>query len=101
AVKSSELRSGIFVVLAVVALTILIFSVGNFRSRLKSSSRYVTYVGNVKFLRTHDPVTFGGFKIGDIKSIEVAPERHGMVKITIDIDEDIPVREDSVITVKQ
>ena len=101
AVKSSELRSGIFVVLAMVALTILIFSVGNFRARFKSSSRYVTYVNNAKFLKTHDPVTYGGFKVGEIKNLEVAPDHHGMVKISLDLDEDIPVKEDSVITVKQ
>lgn len=101
AVKSSEVRSGIFVVLAVVALTILIFSVGNFRARLKSSSRYFTYVGNAKFLKTHDPVTYGGFKVGEIKNLEVAAERHGMVKITLDVDQDIPVKEDSIVTVKQ
>jgi phospholipid/cholesterol/gamma-HCH transport system substrate-binding protein len=101
AVKSTELRSGIFVVLAVVALTILIFSVGNFRARLKSASRYYTYVENAKFLKTHDPVTWGGFKVGEIKTMEVAPDRHGYVKITVDVDEDIPVREDSIITVKQ
>ena len=101
AVKSSEIRSGVFVVLAVVALTILIFSVGNFRARLKSTSRYVTYVGNVKFLKTHDPVTYGGFKVGEIKTLEVAPDKHGMVKITLDVDVDTPVMEDSVITVKQ
>jgi phospholipid/cholesterol/gamma-HCH transport system substrate-binding protein len=101
AVKSTELRSGIFVVLAVVALTILIFSVGNFRARLKSASRYYTYVDNAKFLKNHDPVTWGGFKVGEIKTMEVAPDRHGYVKITVDVDEDIPVREDSVLTVKQ
>jgi phospholipid/cholesterol/gamma-HCH transport system substrate-binding protein len=101
AVKSTELRSGIFVVLAVVALTILIFSVGNFRARLKSAARYYTYVDNAKFLKNHDPVTWGGFKVGEIKNMEVAPDRHGFVKITVDLDEDIPVREDSVITVKQ
>jgi phospholipid/cholesterol/gamma-HCH transport system substrate-binding protein len=101
AVKSTELRSGIFVVLAMVALTILIFSVGNFRARLKSATRYYTYVENAKFLKTHDPVTWGGFKVGEIKTMEVAPDRHGFVKITVDVDEDIPVREDSVITVKQ
>ena len=100
-VKSTELRSGIFVVLAVVALTILIFSVGNFRARLKSQSRYLTYVENAKFLKTHDPVTYGGYKIGEIKNLEVAAERHGLVKITVDVDVDIPVKEDSVITVKQ
>src|SRR5262245_9616986 len=101
AVKSTELRSGVFVVLAVVVLTILIFSVGNFRARLKSAARYYTYVNNVKFLKTHDPVTYGGYKVGEIKKLEVAPDHHGMVKITIDLDEDIPVREDSIVTVKQ
>jgi len=100
-VKSTELRSGIFVVLAVAALIILIFSVGNFRARLKSQSRYLTYVDNAKFLKAHDPVTYGGYRIGEIKSLEVAPERHGMVKITLDVDVDIPVKEDSIITVKQ
>jgi phospholipid/cholesterol/gamma-HCH transport system substrate-binding protein len=100
-VKSSELRSGIFVVLAVVALTILIFSVGNFRARLKSQSRYFTYVENAKFLKAHDPVTYGGFKVGEIKVLEVAPDRHGLVKITLDVDLDTPVKEDSIITVKQ
>ncbi|MBI3858506.1 MAG: MCE family protein [Planctomycetes bacterium] len=101
AVKSAELRSGIFVVLAMVALTILIFSVGNFRARFKSAARYYTYVNNIKFLKNHDPVTYGGYKIGEIKNLEVAPDHHGMVKITIDVDEDIPVKEDSIVTVKQ
>jgi phospholipid/cholesterol/gamma-HCH transport system substrate-binding protein len=101
AVKSTEIRSGIFVVLAVVALTILIFSVGNFRARLRSASRFYTYVNNAKFLKTHDPVTWGGFKVGEIKNMEVAPDRHGFVKITVDIDEDIPVKEDSSLQVKQ
>jgi len=101
AVKSSEVRSGIFVVLAVVALTILVFSVGNFRARLKSTTRYVTYVSNVKFLKSHDPVTYAGFKVGEIKNIEVAPERYGMVKITVGVDEDIPVKEDAALLVKQ
>src|SRR5215204_3755643 len=101
AVKSSELRSGIFVVLAMVALTILVFSVGNFRARLKNDTRYVTYVSNAKFLKTHDPVSYGGFKVGEIKKLEVAPERHGMVKITITVDDEILVREGAMILVKQ
>jgi len=101
AAKSTELRSGIFVVLAMVVLTILIFSVGNFRARLQAAVRYTTYVPDVKFLKTHDPVTFGGFKVGDIKAIEVATDRHGMLKITLDVDPEIPVKDDSVVTVKQ
>lgn len=101
AVKSSELRSGIFVVLAVLVATILIFSVGNFRARLRSAARYYTYVDNAKFLRSHDPVTYGGFKVGEIKSLDVASDHYGMVRITMDVDEDLPVKDDSVVTVKQ
>ncbi|MBV8880998.1 MAG: MCE family protein [Planctomycetaceae bacterium] len=101
AAKTTELRSGIFVILAMVVLTILIFSVGNFRARLQSAVRYYTYVHDVKFLKTHDPVAFGGYKVGDIKAIEVAPERHGFLKITIDVDPETPVKDDSTITVKQ
>ena len=101
AAKSTELRSGIFVILAMVVLTILIFSVGNFRARLQSAVRYSTFVPDVKFLKTHDAVTFGGYKVGEIKSIEVSTERHGMLKITLDVDGDTPVKNDSVITVKQ
>lgn len=101
AAKSTELRSGIFVILAMVVLTILIFSVGNFRARLQSAVRYTTYVEDVKFLKPHDAVTFGGLKVGEIKAIDVAPERHGMLRITLDVDADIPVREDSFVTVKQ
>src|SRR5262252_7218532 len=101
AVKSTELRSGIFVVLAVVVLTILIFSVGNFRARLRAAQRFVTYVDNAKFLKTHDPVTYGGFKVGEIKMLEVAPDHYGMVKITLEVDVGTPVKEDSIVTVKQ
>ncbi len=100
-VKSTELRSGIFVILAMVALTVLVFSVGNFRARLQSMVRYTTYVHDVKFLKTHDAVTYGGFKVGEIKEIEVSSERHGMVKITVAVESDVPVKEDATLLVKQ
>jgi len=101
AVKSTELRSGIFVILAMVALTVLIFSVGNFRARLQPMVRYTTYVHDAKFLKTHDAVTYGGFRVGDIKAIEVSPEHHGQVKITVAVDPDLPVKQDATIMVKQ
>jgi phospholipid/cholesterol/gamma-HCH transport system substrate-binding protein len=101
AVKSSELRSGVFVVLAMVVLTILIFSVGNFRTRLQAAVRYYTFLHDVKFLKTHDAVTFGGYKVGEIKAIDVSPDHHGMLKLTLDVDPETPVLEDSVVTLKQ
>src|SRR6185503_8622766 len=83
------------------ALTILIFSVGNFRARLRNAARYHTFVSDAKFLKAHDAITYGGFKVGEIKDIEVAPERHGTVRITIEVDPEVVGKEDSTIVVKQ
>src|ERR1051325_769885 len=99
--KSTGIRSGIFVGLAASPLTSLIFSSGNFRARFRSSSRYYTYVTDVKFLKTHDAVTYGGFKVGEIKNIEVAGDHHGMVRITVEVDPEVEVKEDSTLSVKQ
>jgi phospholipid/cholesterol/gamma-HCH transport system substrate-binding protein len=101
AVKGSEVRSGIFVVLAVVVLGILIFSVGNFRQRLQTTTFYSSYVTDARFLKAHDPVTFGGFRVGEIRAVEVSPERFGLVKITLEVERDIVVKEDSILILKQ
>src|SRR5262249_44481272 len=101
AVKSSEIRSGVFVILAIIVLTILIFSVGNFRARLQPAVPYTTYVRDAKFMKAHDAVTFGGYRVGEIRTIEVSPDRHGMLKIDLSVDPGTPVKEDSTVTLKQ
>jgi phospholipid/cholesterol/gamma-HCH transport system substrate-binding protein len=101
AVKGSEVRSGIFVVLAVLVLGILIFSVGNFRQRLQTTAYYFSYLTDAKFIKAHDPVTFGGFRVGEIRAVEVSSERFGLVKVTLEVAQDIVVKEDSVLILKQ
>src|SRR5437870_2499159 len=101
AVKGSEVRSGIFVVLAVVVLGILIFSVGNFRQRLQTTSFYSSYLSDAKFIKAHDAVTFGGLQVGQIRAVDVSSERFGLVKVTLEVAQDIVVKEDSVLTLKQ
>src|SRR5438552_7379020 len=101
AVKGSEVRSGIFVVLAILVLSILIFSVGNFRQRFQTTRVYTSFLPDAKFTKAHDPVTYGGLRVGEIRKVEVSSERFGLVKVTIEVEQDIPVREDSVLTLKQ
>lgn len=100
-VKATEVRSGIFVVLALTVLAILVFSVGNFRQRLARTTVYASYVPDAKFLRPHDPVTYGGLRVGEIKSVEVSSERFGLVKVTLEVEQGLEVREDSTVVLKQ
>jgi len=101
AVKATEVRSGIFVVLALLVLSILLFTVGNFRTTFQTTARYTSHIADAKFLKAHDAVTYGGFRVGEIKRVEVSPERFGLVKVTIDVGREIPVKEDSVLVLKQ
>ncbi|HLF93906.1 MAG TPA: MlaD family protein [Planctomycetota bacterium] len=101
AVKATEVRSGIFVVLALVVLTILIFSVGNFRQRLQATHVYSSFIPDAKFLKPHDPVTYGGHRVGEVKSVEVSSERFGLVKVILDVQRDVVVKEDSILVLKQ
>ncbi|MFN3486322.1 MAG: MlaD family protein, partial [Planctomycetota bacterium] len=99
--KASEVRSGIFVVLATGVLGVLVFSVGNFRARFQPSARYHAFLSDAKFLKAHDAVTYAGLRVGEVKRVDVAPERFGTVRVTIEVDPGIPVREDSVLVLKQ
>lgn len=101
AVKATEVRSGIFVVLALVVLTILVFSVGNFRQRLAATTTYTCHVADAKFIKAHDPVTFGGLRVGEVKRVEVSADRFGLVRVTLEVEPGIEVREDSTVVLKQ
>ena len=100
AVNSTEVRSGVFVILAMAALSILVFSVGNFRSKLQKTVEYSAYLENVRFIKPHDPIAYGGFQVGEVKSVEVS-DRPGQVKIVVQVPADLPVLIDSALIVRQ
>lgn len=99
--RATEIRSGIFVVLAIVVLSVLVFSVGNFRARLQRTVEYHAFLNDAKFIKTHDPVTYGGFRVGEVRSVEVSAERHGLVRVAVEVRQDLPVRRDSLLILKQ
>jgi phospholipid/cholesterol/gamma-HCH transport system substrate-binding protein len=101
AVKITEVRSGAFVVLAGVVLVILVFSVGRFRTRLQETAHYCAYLSDAKFLKNHDAVAYSGIRVGEITDVEVASDRFGFVKITLEVEKGVPVRSDSQLILKQ
>lgn len=101
AVKGSEIRSGLFVIIALVVLTILIFAVGNLRQRFRTTNLYHVFLTDVKFLRPHDAVTFGGIRVGEVNELRVSKDRFGQVRVTFEVDQNVEVREDSILILKQ
>ncbi|MBI2901322.1 MAG: MCE family protein, partial [Planctomycetes bacterium] len=100
-VRATEIKSGAFIVLAVGVFAVLLFAVGDIRERIRAKATYYAYLPDAKFLKTTDAVTYGGIRVGEISRIEVSPERFGHVKVTITIQPEIEVREDSKLVLKQ
>ncbi len=103
AVRSTEIKSGAFIVLAVAVLTVLLFAVGNLRERLKPKATYYAYLTDAKFIKAHDAVTYGGIRVGEVETVEVSREekKFGLVKVVVVIAPEIQVREDSELILKQ
>ena len=51
-------------------------------------------------IRTHDAVTYGGIRVGEVKDIAVSEDRFGRVRITVGVDPSTPVRKDSTLILK-
>ncbi len=100
-IRDSEVKSGAFIVLAVIALVVLLFSVGDLKSHFRSTVEYHTYLSDVKFLKPHSPVTYGGLRVGEIKEIRVAEDRFGQLRVTIQVGEEVEVKEDSILSLEQ
>ena len=97
-VRWSQLRVGIVVIAASVALGVLIFlmsgSVGLFTSKIT----LYTYVDNAAGLRVGAPVRLDGVDIGNVTAMTVVPQHDGgktPVQITFKIATKYPIKKDT------
>ncbi|MGH9521884.1 MAG: MlaD family protein [Terriglobales bacterium] len=97
-VRWSQLRVGIVVIVASIALGVLIFlmsgSVGLFTSKLTLH----TYVDNASGLRVGAPVRLDGVDIGNVTDMRVVPQHEAgktPVEITFKIGKTYPIRKDT------
>ncbi|MBX7196435.1 MAG: MlaD family protein [Sandaracinaceae bacterium] len=83
--RSLELRVGIFVSLAIIVGTFLVFSLGN-RSALFSSKRhYVAVFANVDGLRTGSPIRMSGLDVGTVGDVHFRDD--GRCEVVLEVAE--------------
>ena len=82
----TELRVGIFVVLALLIGSTLVFVIGSRRSLFESMVRYEAVWQDVGGLRGGSPVRIGGVDVGVVEAVNL--QRDGKTLVTIDIVEE-------------
>lgn len=94
-----ETRLGIFVAVAVVAVFIILETLGTVT--FKPHRRVNADFKNVQELRVGDPVKMAGVQVGKVSGISITNQPSGSaVRVTMSLEKNAPVRTDSKATVK-
>ncbi len=72
-ISLSELKVGVFVVVACLVLAIAIFTIGTQVGLLEESFLAKTYLNNVSGLKAGDIVLLGGVDVGNVTRVEISP----------------------------
>ena len=89
----SEVKSGVFVVLCFVLLTVLTFSVGKFKTFAQFKELKLLF-NSVNGLEKNAPVHFAGYSVGKVKAISLR-EGNPAIEVLVEVDKTAPVRKDS------
>ena len=85
--RSTEFRVGIFVSLALIIGTALVFALGDGSSMFRAQRSYVAQFSNVAGLRPGSPVRMSGIDVGSVTDISFLPD--GRCEVRLQVREDV------------
>ncbi|HQT25025.1 MAG TPA: MlaD family protein [Burkholderiales bacterium] len=92
---------GFFVLVFSMALIAVVIWLGAGAEYRKTYDEYLVYMDeSVAGLNPNAPVRFKGVSIGRVKDIGLAPDRRESVRLLLQIEKGIPIREDTVATLR-
>lgn len=92
---------GIFVLAFGMALIAIVIWLGAGAEYRKTYDEYLVYMNeSVAGLSVNAPVRFKGVSVGRVESISIAPDRQESVRLLLQVEKGIVIREDTVATLK-
>lgn len=85
--RSTEFKVGIFVTLALVVGSALVFALGNRSAMFASKNEYIATFANVSGLRPGAPIRLSGIDVGTVGDIVFLSD--GRCRVTLDVREDV------------
>lgn len=100
AFRSNEIKVGIVVVGAVVVLVLGLIAVGAVGLG-RETDQYSARFGNIGGLEQGSTVRYGGYTVGTVKTVRIAPDEPTKLDLLIDIEKGTPVKVDSLALISQ
>jgi ABC-type transporter Mla subunit MlaD len=93
----NEIVAGIFVLACLFLFLGLIFKAGDFKESLKPKKEIIAMFSHARGIKTNGPIYYAGVKSGKVSAMKV--DEKDNVYITMQMDEGVSVRKDSVIKI--
>ncbi len=98
---ATEIKAGVFVLVSVVILVALVAAIRGCAPHDDTAKFYHASFTDIGGLNLRADVRFGGVKVGRITAIEPDPEDRSLIRVTGEVDGDVPVNRASVASVGQ
>ena len=92
--KANEVKAGCFVVFSILLLVFFLIIVSGM-DLLKKTNTYLTRFKYTSGLEVGSLVRYGGMEVGKVKEMHISPEDNSYIEFLIEVDADVPVKEDS------
>jgi len=97
---SSEIKSGLFIIISFIGLLIFLFLVGDFSKSMGDKKIIRVVTENSEHLEKHAPVSYAGFNVGEVSEIKLSNEREGYVELVLELNSDVNIKDDSTFSIK-
>ncbi len=96
----AELRAGLFVLFAVIALAFFYFFAGDMGSMLRPHKRLVACFNDIGGLEVAARVKFAGMEIGKVTDIRIVEGADHKVEAELRVRDDVPLRQGTVASIR-
>jgi phospholipid/cholesterol/gamma-HCH transport system substrate-binding protein len=94
--RANYLMVGVFVLALAIGLVGFVVWFGKFQFDRQFTRYDILVEGSVTGLNLGGPVRYSGVRVGEVIDIRLEPERPHIVRVTVEVNADTPVREDTV-----
>jgi phospholipid/cholesterol/gamma-HCH transport system substrate-binding protein len=91
---------GGFVLSSIAGILVFIVWISNISSRLNYTPYNIYFTGSVTGLQEGSFVRYRGVPVGTVQSIAIDPEKADQVRVSIRIDQSVPIREDAFASIE-
>ncbi|OQX96366.1 hypothetical protein B6I21_01170 [candidate division KSB1 bacterium 4572_119] len=96
--RSNEIKAGCFVVISIFLLMAFLIIISGL-DLFKSTKTYIARFKNTSGIEVGSLVRYGGLEVGTVKEVGISDEDNSFINFIVEIDEDVPVKEDSKVII--